>query len=197
MNLRLGCAALLCSVPWVAIADPEHDRIASERKAAEAKFAAQQRECATRFVVSSCVEDAQNERRATLNRLRQDQIQLDEAKRSEAAAARRQSLRTRAESQQTRASEPPPPPLRTRTRHASAADLPASGVLPAPQRPPAARPSAAERQAAEQESEAKFESRARAAQAHRDDVERRNAQRKAQGKIAAPLPPPAGASSPN
>jgi hypothetical protein len=179
------------------VADPEHDRISSERKAAEAKFAAQQRECATRFVVSSCVEDAQNERRMTLNRLRQDEIRLGDAKRSEAAAARRQSLRTRAESQQTRASEPPPPPLRTRTRQAPAAELPASGVFPAPQHSPAARPSAAERRAAEQDSEAKYEARARAAQAHREDVERRNAQRRAQGKIAAPLPAPSGASSPN
>ena len=199
MSSRLCCAALLCWVPWMAMASTEHDRISSERKAAEAKFAAQQRECAPRFVVSSCVEAAQKERRFTLNRLRQEEIRIDEAKRLEAAAARRQSIGSKAEAQQARASEPAPAPLRARSRQAPSSDAsPASGA-PGPLGPrhePARRESAAERLAAEKEAEAKFEARSRAAAAHRADVERRNEARKARGKVAPPLPSASAASAP-
>jgi len=53
-----------------------------------------------------------------------------------------------------------------------------------------------DRRAFEQRNLAKFEARVRAAQAHREAVERRNAQRAAQGKVVAPLPVPSGASAP-
>jgi hypothetical protein len=63
-------------------------------------------------------------------------------------------------------------------------------------RPPRGASSAAEQRATELRNQAAFEARARAAQAHRETVERRNAQRAAQGKVAAPLPVPSGASAP-
>jgi hypothetical protein len=55
---------------------------------------------------------------------------------------------------------------------------------------------AAQRRAREARNTAEFEARSRAARAHRDDVERRNAERAARGKKARPLPVPAGASTP-
>jgi hypothetical protein len=188
--LVLACAASAST--W---ADPEHDRIVAERTAADARLAAQERECGTRFIVAACVEDARAEHRATLARLRQQQLQIDEGRRREAAAARRKAIAERAEAQQARASEAPPEAPRVRVRRAPE---PAPVVRPpevALPRPVAGGASGADRATIEQRNEAKFDARARAAQAHREEVERRNAQRAAQGKVAAPLPAASGASA--
>ena len=67
-------------------------RIASERAAIEAAWVARERECSTRFAVTSCVEEAQRARRAGLAELRRQEIVLDEALRRERAAARVESL---------------------------------------------------------------------------------------------------------
>ena len=195
MKLHLLCFALLCVISAGTRADPEHDRIAAERAAANAKLAAQERECATRFVVAGCVEDARTEHRAALARLRQQQLQIDEARRREAAAARRKAIAERVEAQQARASEAPPEAPRVRVRRApepSPVTRPPETALP---RPIAGGASGANRAAIERHNEAKFEARARAAQAHHEEVARRNAQREAQGKVAAPLPAASGASA--
>ncbi|MEP7058828.1 MAG: hypothetical protein ABI809_13765, partial [Caldimonas sp.] len=68
------------------------ERIADERAAAQARFSARQRACLERFVVTSCVEDAQRERRETLSRLRHEQNLLDEIERKTRAAERRESI---------------------------------------------------------------------------------------------------------
>jgi hypothetical protein len=54
----------------------------------------------------------------------------------------------------------------------------------------------AHRTADEERRKAEFEARTRSAQAHREAVERRNAQRAASGKKVAPLPVPDAASAP-
>jgi len=195
MKPQLLCLALACAASAGAWADAEHDRIAAERAAATARFAAQERECETRFVVAACLEDARTEQRATLARLRQQQLQIDEARRRETAAARRKAITERAEAQQARASEAPPEEPRVRVRRApepNPVTRPPEAALP---RPIAGGASGADRAALEQRNEASFDARARAAQAHRDEVERRNAERAAQGKVAAPLPAASGASA--
>lgn len=189
MKLRLVGMALLFGASVSAYADAEHDGIASDRSAANAKLAAQERECADRFVVAPCLEDARTEHRATLARLRQQELQLDEGRRRAAAEARRKSIAEKAEAQQARASDPAPEAPRVRVRSAPqpttapASRKPDDGVLPTP-----ATGDAPKRNSIEQRNRQKFEDRQRQAQSHRDAVARRNAERAAKGKVAAPLP---------
>ena len=197
MNVRfLGCV-LLCCASAVALADPEHQRISSERAAANSKLADQESECATRFIVATCVEDARTGHRDAIKKLRLQELQLDEGRRRAAAEARRKAIADKAQAQQARASDAAPDEPRVRVR-------PAPQPAPAaPNRvdeslalhPPGAGAPAANRGAVEQLSQQKFESRRRHAETHRDAVTRRNAERAAKGKVAAPLPP-GGASAP-
>lgn len=181
-----GVVAAVCAT--LAHADPQRERIAAERAAAVKRFTEQERACNERFVVTSCVEAARKEQRMTLERLHRAELVLDEAERREAAARRRQELQQRAAAQDARVGTPEPAERRESTRAEPAPNPPA--------RPPRSASSPAEQRAIEQRHEAEFEARARAAQAHREAVERRNAQRAAAGKVAAPLPVPSGASAP-
>lgn len=188
---KLGFPAfvLLCGASTHAFADPEHDRIATDRGAANTRLAAQVHECETRFIVANCLEEARKENRAALADLRQQEIKLDEGQRLAAAAARRKAIAEKAEAQMDRASDASSDAPRVRTpREPSAPPAPLTKPIEAPaSREPSA---AVDRPATEQSSRAKFDARARAAQEHRDAVARRNAQRAAQGKVAAPLPLP-------
>jgi hypothetical protein len=74
----------------------ERQRIASERAAAEARFAARERECRTRFVVTACIDEAKSERRDTLDKLRARQLGADEVRRRERAAERQSELAEKA-----------------------------------------------------------------------------------------------------
>ncbi|MEP7297220.1 MAG: hypothetical protein ABI702_13620 [Burkholderiales bacterium] len=183
--------ALVAAMPLRA--EPERDRIATERAAANAHFAEQERECAQRFVVTSCVEAARREQRMTLTRLHRAELALDETARREAATRRRQALNDKARVQDARASEPAGSARRTAPRAAPTANPPATAQGHAGG---ASSPSGDERRALEDHNKATFDAKARAAQQHREAVERRNAQRAAAGKVAAPLPVPSGASAP-
>lgn len=198
MRLRLVGMLLLLGASCGVRADAEHDRIVADRAAAKARLADQERECATRFVVADCVEDARTAHRETLKRLRQQEIQLDEAKRKAAADARRKAIAEKAQAQQARASDAPPEPPKVRMRRSpqpaeSFANRPADG---APRRLLGGDPPGADRSALEQRNEEKFERRQREAESHREAAARRNAERAARGKLAAPLPAPSGASAP-
>lgn len=193
--MRALVVALLSTLVGMAHAaegSAERERIATERAAAKARLAEQERSCREQFVVTACVEAAQREERATLTRLRRAEQVLDDAQRREAAARRRQSIQERGAGQAARASAAAAsePQHRTEPRPAPAPHpvLPARGE-PAPVDQGA-------RRAAEQRNEAEFNDRARAARAHRDEVEKRNAARAASGKAAAPLAAPSGASAP-
>jgi colicin import membrane protein len=194
--LIVVCAAF-CKLAQAA--DPQHDRIVAERAAANAKFAAQRRDCESRFVVASCMEAAHKEQRATLSRLRQEELEHDDAKRRSAGAAREQELREKSQSEQARASEPASAP-----RHESAREPPQPHApIEAPKLPKlrgsipgaASAASSPDRRSIEEHNEAKFEAKERALQVHRQEVEQRNAQRAAQGKIPPALPLPEGAAS--
>jgi len=172
----------------VAHAEPERERIAAERTAANVRFTEQERLCEERFVVTSCVDAARRELRMTLTRLHRVELTLDEAARREAATRRRQAVNDKTAAQEARVSAPAEVTQRDTVRAAPQPNppVPVSGT----------RASAEERRAIEQRNEVNFEARARAAKAHRDTVERRNAERSAEGKVVAPLPVPSGASAP-
>ena len=186
---RIGAALLVVFAWGAAAAEPERDRIAAERTAARAKFLEQEQACREHFIVASCLEAASKAQRDTLTRLRREELQLDDARRRASGTARAQSNASKAEAQEQRASD------------AAAASLPEHAhSAPQPNAPVARRSGAtgAVRKPAdeEQRNEAKFAARAQAAKAHREAVERRNAQREKQGKPVQALPLPEGASAP-
>ena len=196
MNVRLHCALLLLGLAslaaWAAEPTSSRERIVAERAEAQAKFADDERACRARFVVSACIEAARKEQRATLTRLRRQEVQLDEIRRQEAAAARAQAIRDKAAAAQARASDASLDAQRSDApeRKPRVAAKPGNtDVLPKS-------PASGLTREAEHSNEAKFKAKARAAQAHREAVEQRNAQRAAQGKVAAPLPLSGGASAP-
>ena len=184
MRARVIVGSIVVAATAFAHAEPERERIAAEREAVNARFAEQARACQEKFVITACIEAARKEQRQTLTRLHRAEIVLDEAERRETAVRRRLALQERAAAQAARASEPTAEARRPVTRNA-----PAPNPLAAlPPRRPAS--SAAEQRAVEQRNEASFDARTRAAQAHRDTVARRNAQRATEGKVGTPLPVP-------
>ena len=199
MSARLRCIVCLCGALAAAPALPAdltRADIAAERAAAAATLADREQACQVRFAVTACVDAARNEHRATLTRLHSQDLQLDEAKRREAAAARRRTVDDRAAAAQAKASDAVAAPRRERDvpvrQPPPRQSLPSQGLSLAPGN--AAR--GADRRAIEQRNEEKFAARARAVREHREAVERRNAERAAQGKVAPPLPPPHTASAP-
>lgn len=192
-----ACAVWMCLMSVGALAgaaESESERIKAERAAATTKFEAQERECQSQFLVTSCVDAARKEQRATMARLRQQEILLDESRRRDAAAVRSQASRDRAAAEASRASDA------TRSEQGEGTHKQYRAPAPNPPRAGAPKPAAstqpADQRLIEQQNEANFETRARASKTHRQEVERRNAERAAQGKVAMPLPAPGGASAP-
>ncbi len=191
----------------------ERGRIARERADAEARFSERQRECRTRFIVTSCVEDAKRDRREVIARLRREQNALDEKQRKEKAAERTDLIRRKAESEAAREKSPPEAarrePARQKPVRSAGASAPEAAdrsvdAASAPRRSapkgpllPSIEPRSAARSAEDvARSRATFDAAQRAAAAHRAEVEARNAERAAKRKPAAPLPLPPGASAP-
>jgi len=177
---------------------PTRERIATERAAATAQLAEQERVCRAQFVVTACMDAAQREFRGTQARLRREELALDEAARRATAARRKQEIAERAAAH---ASQPgdagDAADAGIEAPRDGARRTPAPNPLATSAPPRSRRPSSAEDQRAEElRNEAALEARVRAAQAHRSAVERRNAERAARGKVAAPLPVPSGASAP-
>lgn len=162
----------------------ERARISRERAEAQARFEQRQRECAQRFAVTPCVEEARAEHRQALLQLRRQEGVLDEAQRKQRAAARLAAIEEKRRTEQERAVPPraerQPAPLQLKPPRPPAAARPASA--------PASEAGAAAR---EQRSRARFEARQRDAQAHREEAVQRRAQRESKGKAASPLPDPA------
>ncbi|WP_280155621.1 hypothetical protein [Piscinibacter sp. XHJ-5] len=201
MKPRLWCWVLgLAMLPAAFALDvqaerAERDRIAAERAGVEATFGERERACRERFVVTSCLEDARRDRRQALENLRQQQVILDEAQRKQRAAQRMDDIRAKVSGEEAQRRKAPVhergrPPKRpddgaSREPHRPAAS-PASAALPAS----AARAAASARIG-------EYEKRKTEAREHREAVQRRNAEKAAQGKVpAAPLPVPGAASSP-
>ncbi len=184
--LGLAVMSLALLAPAQADEAAERSRIARERAEAQARFEQRQRECAQRFAVTPCVEEARAEHRQALLQLRRQEGVLDEAQRKQRAAARLAAIEEKRRAEQERAArpraerEPAPLQLKPPPRAPAVAARPAST--------PASDPGAAAR---EQRNRARFEARQRDAQAHREEAERRSAERESKGKASTPLPDPA------
>jgi len=201
IRLCASLAALLLLSGVAARAEPpdvaaERQRIEAARAAAEQRYAERERECRQRFAVTACIDDAQRERRATLGALRREQNVLDEGQRQARAAERREELDLRARTDAERASAAARSPRAAsggapEQPHPHASDRPAAPapnpVLKSPgQLPGGPRPASEEAR-----SRATFDAAQRAAEAHRAEVEAKNARRAGSKKPAAPLPVPA------
>jgi len=192
----------------------ERARIARERADAEARFRERQRECRTRFIVTSCVDDAKRDRREVIARLRREQNALDEKQRKEKAAERTDLIRRKADNEAARERPIPEADRHEPARQKPTRSAPRASKPEAPDRSMDAAsvprrsgprgpllPSIEPRSAARSEedvarSRATFDAAQRAAAAHRAEVEARNTARAAKRKPAAPLPLPPGASAP-
>lgn len=169
--------------------------IRSERTAAETLYQQDLQACSTRFVVTACVDEARVRRHAKLSELDRQQEVLDEAERTERAAERRRSIEQKASGEEARqreeaaraAARPAADAPRAAASAASAANA-SSARAPRPPVDPAVR--------AEQETRARhaYELKQLQAEAHRQEVERRNQERARKANPGAPLPvPPASA----
>jgi hypothetical protein len=204
-GLLLLCG--LCVIGAVARAQApagERQRLAAERAAVDALYLEREAACQRRFAVTDCVNDAKKERRAALAPLRRLGAALDDAQRKQRAAQRQEDVRRKTENAQARdngALARPAPALKAiPDAPADAGSAPmrmSREVKPAPvpkrlgSRPPPELPTEAERRAREADADARSAARKQSAQANREAVERRNAQRALSGKRADPLPVPA------
>lgn len=201
MNLRIAVMVWICAAAALARADAEHDRLSSDRAAANALLADEERRCNAQFAVSACLEDARKAHRVTLNRLRREELSLDEAARRAAADARRREIAEKAAAGQARASDAGDAAVAAEPR---VHPVPRPATEPALRAPNIGRPRPAGQPASgvsrgeqERRNTEAYEARLRAAEEHRDAVARRNAERAASGAVAAPLPVPSAASGSN
>jgi len=208
--LLAGVLAIPASARAAAADDAERHRIAEERAAIEARYAARTRECRDRFIVTSCVDDAKVERRRGLDALRTRQLELDEEKRRARTAERSAELAAKAaddarreQERAARAASAPAPreprPLEPRrekpasgaaSTSAAAHDrrgAPVEGLA----KKPAPKETAEQRREKEERHRASFESRQRQADEHRQEAIDKAAQRQKARPAAAPLPVPA------
>jgi len=199
MKILLVLGVLAAALPAVSAAFTpeeeriERERIKSERAQVEAAYATRERECRDRFVVTSCIEGARRDRRQALERLRRQQEVMDEAQRKQRAAQRMEDIRSKIVDED---SKRPAVTVRQR-RDGKPRDEPADRSPPE-RSASAAGPARAASQATAQETKRRLDyaSRQQEAKAHREAVERRNAERAAKGKRpAATLPVPASAAA--
>lgn len=206
--------------PASAASANELQRIANERAAAETRYASRERECRTRFIVTSCVDDAKRERREALDQLRARQLGADEVRRRERAMERRSELAEKAAedarieserasrgavvgasgaaSQATRLRITSPRHEAAPGRTAGAA----SGTVSRSRAPdkafgltPGPHESAPVRREREDQNRAAFETRQRQAAEHREESATATLRRMASKSPAAALPAPSGASA--
>jgi colicin import membrane protein len=197
----IALVALLLVGPIVRAEPPdaaaERQRIAAARTAAEQRYAERERECRQRFAVTACIDDAQRERRATLGALRREQNLLEEGQRQTRAAERQEMLDERAQAEAARASataarQPRTTPGGTPEQPHPHATVPGSAPVPSDVlKSPGHLPGGPRPASEEARSRATFDAAQRAAEAHRAEVEAKNARRAASKKPAAPLPVPA------
>ena len=184
----------------------EQQRIDVERRDADAAFNRRELECRARFAVTVCIDEARKNHHQSLERLRLQQFALDEAQRKQRAAQRLQGIREKGsagESSQRNEAMPersrpeaqPALPGQRDSGGPGGVPEPATVPLRAPEKMPK-RSAEANRTAVEAQRRAEYQARLDAAQAHRDSVALRNAQRRASGRApAAGLPVPSAASA--
>ena len=164
----------------------ERLRIAADRAQVEAQYSERELACRRQFAVTGCLVDARASRREGLNRLRQQEMVLDEAQRKQRAARRMVEIETKLSGDDARRREES---ARERREIASRSGQapPAAASAPAARAPRPAQAGAARAEQAARNRQL-LEAKQRAAQTHRDEVARRNAEREKKGKTARPLP---------
>ena len=210
MKLPLGLLLLSSLAFGSALGAPpgsdavERQRIAAERAEVEKAFAAREAECRERFVVTSCLDAARRDRRDAMERLRQQQVVLDEAQRKQRAAERIEDIRNKVSADDAKRREAQ---ARVRSREArlqeqaQRAEAAASAAAQAASAGPAAsQPDRAARRATQSpkppaQRASEYEKRQADAKEHRAAVERRNAEHAAKNRPSKPLPLPMSASA--
>lgn len=187
----------------------EQQRIDVERRDADAAFNRRELECRARFAVTVCIDEARENHHQSLERLRLQQSALDEAQRKQRAAQRLQGIREKGSagesSQRNEAmpernrpeAQPALPALPGQRDSSAPSGVPEPATVPllAPEKK-SKRSTDTNRSVVEAQRRAEYQARLDAAQAHRDSVALRNAQRRASGRApAAGLPVPSAASA--
>lgn len=193
------CAALVCAGLLAGIFGPSVARaagdagarahLAQERRDIESLHADRQRQCATQFVVTSCVEAARAQHREALLALDAREASLDDAERRQRALDRQARIDAKVARQAEAASEREPMALVPAERVSRVRPALAPHGAAEPQAARADRPSAEELKAREVDSRGRFEQREREALARRNAAAARQRGRELSGKpAAAPLP---------
>ena len=196
----LSLQALSCGLASPASAqtpgrDHERQAVTAERQALSERFAAEERECALRFLATSCGDEVRARRREALAPLRERELRLEEADRRRRADERRAAIASKqaaAASRPSAASAPPAPELRVRQ-----AAPPATAAARGPHR----RDESTARTAEAEQRVKDAQQRRQEAAAAEQRIERRQAQRQARsassGRLPQALPVPTAASRPS
>ena len=185
--MRAHLACLLLLVSGLAQASDEADRaqIRQKRDAIEAQHAQREQTCRAQFVVTPCIEKARADKQQSLKALGVQEQALDDALRRQRAQTQAGRVTNKANAAQARDDKTVP---------AKASNAPRTPALKAA-KPPSARASAPDRSGAEKRRREAFDARQREIKTHRQEVEKRNAER-AKRKAPRPLPVPASAPKP-
>jgi hypothetical protein len=182
------------AVCMLAAAEPpaqaRRQQLAEQRRQIDAAHASRAAECRSRFVVTACLETAQRERREALQRVKHEEAALDDAERKQRTIEREQRI---AEKRRLAAERSVQEPVERVTRAAVAASTAATPASAHERSQAPHKPSAADEDDRLRRASATRQ-RLAEAEAHRRDVERRNAEHAAQHPRVAPLPVP-GASA--
>ena len=188
---RFTLVLCLCCLPCLAVAsEDERARIAAERRAQIAAFDAQERDCASRFRVTACIDEVRARRREALAPLRQQVLRLDENDRLRRAQERRAAIAAK----QAAAAAPPPPSAAPQARLRKPL-RPASTPAHEPAPNKAALQGQPARAIEAQQRRREALRRQQEAQATQARIEQRQAQRKGAGRKSDPLPLPDAASA--
>jgi len=194
----VGLAVAFSALAWAATpADDagDRERIHAERAAAEAFYVQQVQVCRAQFIVTSCINEARAQRHATLARLDQQQLALDEARRTQRATERVQGIDSKLSGDEARRREEA---ARERSANRRGGDEPKQAAPPASGAPPHKAKAAGDpAQRAELETRAQhaYELKQLQAEAHRQEVAQRNRDRAGKANPGAPLPTPGAASA--
>ena len=82
------------------IVEREHNRIEAERAQEEARYQTQEAVCYTRFAVTDCIRQARLHRRDVLERLRRQEVTLNDAERKRKALAQIEQIKEKSSAQQ-------------------------------------------------------------------------------------------------
>lgn len=180
---RLGVLIALLTVCMAdASASPqERAQLRAERHQLSEAFAQEERACSQQFWVTACLDDARARRREALAPVRERELRLDEAERQAKAEQRRQAISAK---QALAASQPAArlaPPVRVRSA-AAASSTPGREPQPA---------ETADRAASAAARARLLEANRQGAVQAQRRVDKREADRLAGGRKAAPLPTPA------